>query len=476
MGSTCAATTSKFTPSNVTIKNSLFNATGFHTIYQVGGASGLKVEYNTFDGQKANNSNSDLVYSDRGTTTIRNNEFFNVPSDALNTVGGVIEKNYFSGAGYASGAHADGISIHSTSSPVTIRQNYIDFTTPSDARVPVTNAAIKIVPHFGAVNDVTVEGNVLLGGGYTIYAMNAENRANDIRIANNDIDLGKWGDLYPGSKPSNFVFSSNDGAISTGSGTSAPSQPSGSSPPPTVTVPPATSSFPLSGAASSWINGRDGVNDTLTGDSRNNSLTGYSGADRMSGGAGDDTYVVDRADDVVVEAAGQGIDTVRSWAAATTLANNVENLVLIASGSQAGTGNELANRLEGGAGANTLNGKGGHDWLKGGAGQDAFVFDTALSASANVDRIADFSVPDDTLRLSGTVFTGLSAKGQTLASSLFVKGAGLTSAKDSSDRIVYDTSSGKLYFDKDGTGSSAAVHFATLDNKAALTNADFFVV
>ena len=44
---------------NVTIKNSLFNATGFHTIYQTGGATGLIVEYNTFDGQKANNSHSD---------------------------------------------------------------------------------------------------------------------------------------------------------------------------------------------------------------------------------------------------------------------------------------------------------------------------------------------------------------------------------------------------------------------------------
>ena len=62
---------------NVTIKNSLFNATGFHTIYQTGSATGLVVEYNTFDGQKANNSHSDYIYSDKGASTIRNNEFFN---------------------------------------------------------------------------------------------------------------------------------------------------------------------------------------------------------------------------------------------------------------------------------------------------------------------------------------------------------------------------------------------------------------
>ena len=89
---------------NVTIKNSLFNATGFHTIYQTGSATGLIVEYNTFDGQKANNSHSDYIYSDKGASTIRNNEFFNTPSDAVNTVGGLIEKNYFYGAGYQTGA------------------------------------------------------------------------------------------------------------------------------------------------------------------------------------------------------------------------------------------------------------------------------------------------------------------------------------------------------------------------------------
>jgi hypothetical protein len=204
--------------SNVTVKNSLFNASGFHTIYQTGSASGLVVEYNTFDGQKANNANSDIIYSDKGAATIRNNEFFNLPSDAINTVGGTIEKNYFSGAGYQSGAHADAISIHSTTGPVVIRQNYIDYRTPADAAVPDTNAAIKIVPHFGNINDVTVDGNVLMGGGYTIYAMNAEHAAANIKITNNDIALGHWGDLYPSSKPANFVYSGNDAVLSSSSG------------------------------------------------------------------------------------------------------------------------------------------------------------------------------------------------------------------------------------------------------------------
>src|SRR3954463_2422097 len=40
--------------SNVTIRNSLLNATGYHTIYQSANASGMVVEFNTFDGEKVN--------------------------------------------------------------------------------------------------------------------------------------------------------------------------------------------------------------------------------------------------------------------------------------------------------------------------------------------------------------------------------------------------------------------------------------
>ena len=69
--------------------------------------------------------------------------------------------------------------------------------------------AIKIVPHFGTVSNVTVDGNVLLGGGYTIYAMNAQYTADHITISNNDIGLGIWGQLYPGTRPENFFYVSN---------------------------------------------------------------------------------------------------------------------------------------------------------------------------------------------------------------------------------------------------------------------------
>ena len=52
-----------------------------------------------------------------------------------------------------------------------------------------------------------------------------------------------------------------------------------------------------------------------------------------------------------------------------------------------------------------------------------------------------------------------------------------TSAHDPSDRIIYDSTMGKLYYDPDGSGiGSSAVHFATLVGAPAITNADCFII
>ena len=178
---------------NVTIKNSLLNATGYHTINQTAKATGMVVEFNTFDGQKANGTiNGDMVMSENS-AIVRNNEFFNLPADGVNIAGGIVEHNYFSGASYHRGAHADAISVHRTVAPVTIRENYIDFMKSLDA-AQGTNAAIKIVSHFGAINDVTVDHNVLIGGGFNAYVGQDRYAINNVTLTNNLMGLTEYGD------------------------------------------------------------------------------------------------------------------------------------------------------------------------------------------------------------------------------------------------------------------------------------------
>ena len=85
--------------------------------------------------------------------------------------------------------------------------------------------------------------------------------------------------------------------------------------------------------------------------------------------------------------------------------------------------------------------------------------------------LADFNPADDTIRLENAVFTGLAAGA--LAAGAFNTGAAATQADD---RIIYNSATGALLFDADGTGAGAAVQFATLQTGLTLTAADFFVI
>ncbi len=115
---------------------------------------------------------------------------------------------------------------------------------------------------------------------------------------------------------------------------------------------------------------------TITGNEAGNVLDGAAGADILAGHGGDDTYIVDHAGDSVIEAAGGGTDTVRA-SVSVVLAAQVERLVLTGTGDLAGTGNDLANLIEGNAGHNLLDGGAGADEMRGGLGNDVYRVDDA---------------------------------------------------------------------------------------------------
>jgi Ca2+-binding RTX toxin-like protein len=62
-----------------------------------------------------------------------------------------------------------------------------------------------------------------------------------------------------------------------------------------------------------------------------------------------------------------------------------------------------------------------------------------------------------------------------LTAAQFYKAAGATQGHDASDRIVYNTSDGALYYDKDGLGGQNAIRIAVLDNHPTLSFSDIFI-
>ena len=140
--------------------------------------------------------------------------------------------------------------------------------------------------------------------------------------------------------------------------------------------------------------------DELDGGDGADVLDGEAGTDTLRGGPGDDRYLAVGGDDVVVEAPGEGVDTVES-ASSHSLADEVEILVLTGADDVDGTGNDLGNRLVGNAGANRLDGGGGIDATEGGPGDDVHIVDSAADrvverAGEGIDTVvaaASFALP-----------------------------------------------------------------------------------
>lgn len=116
-----------------------------------------------------------------------------------------------------------------------------------------------------------------------------------------------------------------------------------------------------------------------TGNAGHNSLTGNAGINRLAGGRGNDSYQVNDAGDRVIEAVGEGRDTVHASVSYTLLAG--QEIEILAAADSAGvssirlTGNDFAQRINGNDGDNTLDGRGGADTLYGLGGDDTYRVD-----------------------------------------------------------------------------------------------------
>lgn len=183
-------------------------------------------------------------------------------------------------------------------------------------------------------------------------------------------------------------------------------------------------------------------NDALIGDTRSNRLTGGQGNDALAGGGGNDTLT-----------GGTGGDYMKG-----------------------GLGND---NLQGGPGSDAVYGGTGNDILRGDAsasdrGVDRFFFDTAPSPTTNRDTMQDFNAADDFIHLARSIFTKAGAAGTLALDAFYTVGVG---SSDAEDRIIYNKTTGALFYDPDGNtaGGAAAIQFASVTPGLVLSNADFIV-
>lgn len=144
--------------------------------------------------------------------------------------------------------------------------------------------------------------------------------------------------------------------------------------------------------------------DVLIGGAGDDTLNGGDGNDRMEGGPGNDNYTVKEAGDEVIELPNEGYDTIRVHLPTYTLPANVEEVIFRGVGNFAGTGNVLANRMQGGSGNDQLYGLAGNDTLVGLEGDDLLDGgpgnDRMEGGKGNDVYIVD-SIGDEVVELAG---------------------------------------------------------------------------
>jgi len=219
-------------------------------------------------------------------------------------------------------------------------------------------------------------------------------------------------------------------------------------------------------------------NDTL---SDQTTATAY-----LVGGSGDDTYNLRNANTHIIEAASSGIDTVNA-SISTTLADNVENLRLMAPG-LTGYGNALDNQLTahasgstlygldgndtltGGAGNDILSGGSGNDTLTGGGGADTFTF-TALDVKTyTTDTITDFTRGMDKIDLSQ-----IDAKTATITRDDAFNFIGTTAFHHIAGELRYDVANGTTTVYADTNGDGLADFALILKSLTTLSATDFIL-
>ena len=185
-------------------------------------------------------------------------------------------------------------------------------------------------------------------------------------------------------------------------------------------------------------------NDQLNGSNFADAGNGYLGADVISGNGGADTLSGGEGNDLLL--GGGGADTM--W------------------------GDAGLDRLEGGA---------GKDRISGGTGADRFVFNSLPAGQA--DTVTDFLHLTDKILIDNAVFAGLGANGN-LAGRKFVSAANINATSSagiaSDDRLLFDSDSGRLYYDSNGSGDGGRVLLGFIYelgvDAASLTAADFKVI
>ncbi|MUN37172.1 right-handed parallel beta-helix repeat-containing protein [Actinomadura litoris] len=166
--------------SDVTIRNTHLVGAGQWGIIQRKGASGLRVENSEINGDGRTKVQYGIL-NQGGMVTVRRS-YVHTVANGINTDHGLIEDCLIQKLKEFPGDHVTGVQSNSGPAPglsLVVRHNVV--------LNPVSQtSAISIYQDFGRAHDVTIDGNLLSGGGYALYGGKGRfGRTSNIRVVRN---------------------------------------------------------------------------------------------------------------------------------------------------------------------------------------------------------------------------------------------------------------------------------------------------
>jgi len=351
---------------NVTIENSKIASSGSAVIQIGAGVTGTVVKDNDINGMSAGN-----IGINGGGTFVGNN-IHNV-SDGMSiesTNSTLIQDNYIHDMTGPASSHYDGIQVEGNASNIKIEHNTI--VNENDQ-----TSAVMICPDFGPTTNVTVDNNIMVGGGFTIYAARTTSQAavSNITITNNHMGEGQYGYTDFNNTTPTYTGNVNDGNSLVGSLNSTSSR-----------TAPDASSTGTSGSGSTTTTG-SGTTTSGSGTTTSGSGTTTSGSGTTTSGSGTTT---------------SGSGTTTSGSGTTTSGSGTTTTTGSGSGSTATSGSDSSGHHQqwsghGTSGDDYIKDTAGRTVMTGQGGNDHFVFSSISNMGSTAqtrDVITDFASGD----------------------------------------------------------------------------------
>lgn len=173
--------------SDVTIKNSKVAGSAYAAIQIAEGTKNVRIENVDVDGLGMSGSAGSAGIA--GPADVVGTDIKGVENGIVPGSGSTLTGNYIHNLVSPGAPHYDGIQIDGGLSNIVIKKNTIDLDEHSQT------SAVMIDNYFGPISNIDVDGNILLGGGYTVYSDGqfSGGSISGVSFTNNQLGKGQFG-------------------------------------------------------------------------------------------------------------------------------------------------------------------------------------------------------------------------------------------------------------------------------------------